>query len=210
MDFLMDSTESAGRELAESGAIKVGQLLTPLTRYKRWSGNFAIDNGAFSRFNVHAFQSLLEREYEHRRLCRFVAIPDVVGDARRTLEVFALTAHDLRSKGWKVALVLQDGIADLAIPWRELDAVFVGGTTKFKESPAAMACAKAAQILGKLVHVGRLNTPDRWDRWAKIADTCDGSGVSRYSHMRQTLVDHVRTGGHTKKRKPKPTSPQAN
>jgi hypothetical protein len=86
-----------------------------------------------------------------------------------------------------------------------LDAVFIGGSTKFKESNAAMACAKAAKILGKIVHVGRINTPERWTRWSKIADSCDGSGVSRYSHMRIRLVEHVRTGAHTKKGKPRST-----
>ena len=206
MHFLMDSTKAAGDELAVDGIVPVGQLLTPLTRYKRWSDFFAIDNGAFSSFHHKAFKALLAREYEHRRLCKFVAVPDVVGDARRTLEVFNLLAHDLKSAGWPVALVLQDGIGDLAIPWRQLAAVFIGGTTKFKESDSAVACAKAARILGKWVHVGRVNTPDRWDKWAKIAHSVDGSGVSRYSHMRTRLVDHVRTSAHTKKGKPRSTS----
>ena len=205
MRFLIDSTKAAGDELAEDGIVPVGQLLTPLTRYKRWSDFFAIDNGAFSSFHHKAFKALLAREYEHRRLCRFVAIPDVVGDARRTLEVFGLLAHDLKSTGWPVALVLQDGIGDLAIPWHQLDAVFVGGSTRFKESDQAMACAKAARILGKWVHVGRVNTPDRWDKWAKIAHSVDGSGVSRYSHMRIRLVDHVRTSVHMKQLSKKQT-----
>lgn len=185
MIVLMDSTHKAAQELVDLG-MEVGQLITPLTGYKRWSDVWAMDNGAYSRFDGDAFQRKLKREWEARHLCKFVCCPDVVGSARRTLEVFRL--YQNRIQGWPLALVLQDGIEDLDIPWDHISAVFIGGTNDFKNSESAMQCAKAAKILDKWVHVGRVNTPERFDRWKDIADSCDGSGLARYTHMRQNLA----------------------
>lgn len=188
MVVLMDSTKAAADELAEGG-VEIGQLLTPLTRYRRWSDTWAIDNGAFSEFNEDAFLALLEREKTQKADCLFVAVPDVVGSARRTLEVFHIYKPKL--VGWSLALVLQDGIEDLDIPWHALAAVFVGGSTEFKRSAAAMHCVKAAKILGKWVHVGRVNTAERRGYWERIADSCDGSGLARYSHMREEYAQEM-------------------
>lgn len=168
----------------------VEQLFTPLTRFanKRPDARFAIDNGAFSNFNRKAFESLLEREKSRRHLCRFVAVPDVVGSARRTLEVFDHWYPQLNQ--WKLALVAQDGQEDLPIPWEFIDAIFIGGTTQWKESDNARAIVKAAKAIGKWVHVGRINTPARFagfKEWG--ADSCDGSGIAQYSHMR-TAIGH--------------------
>ena len=187
MIVLMDSTKAAAEDLSGQG-VEVGQLLTPLTNYKRWSDTWAIDNGAFSSFDAAAFKRLLARQAGSKAGCLFVAAPDIVGNARRTLEVYGHVAHEWLA-GWPRALVLQDGIEDLDIPWGKLDAVFVGGSTEFKGSTAAMDCAKAAKILGKHVHVGRVNTPWRADYWESIADTCDGSGLARYSHMREAYAE---------------------
>lgn len=166
----------------------VEQLLTPLTRFKNRNpeSHFAIDNGAFSKFNRQAFEALLEREDERRHLCRFVAVPDVVGSARRTLEVFdywyPLISH------WPLALVAQDGQQDLPIPWEAISSVFIGGTTEFKESDHSKAIVKAAKAMDKWVHVGRINTPDRFEAFKEWgADSCDGSGIAQYSHMRRAI-----------------------
>src|SRR4051812_16369495 len=82
-----------GQDLAECSAelgCEVGQLLTPLTRYRLRdpSRPWAIDNGAYGKLDVPSFMSLLEREKHHRERCLFVTVPDIVGSARRTLEVF--------------------------------------------------------------------------------------------------------------------------
>lgn len=165
------------------------QLLTPLTRYanRHTDQHFAIDNGAFSRFNRKAFESLLDREWDRRHLCRWVAAPDVVGSARRTLEVFDEWVSLL--EGWPVALVCQDGQENLPIPWSDIAAIFIGGSTKWKESDAAIACIKAAQALGKWVHVGRVNDPARFAGFEALGvDSVDGSGIARYTWMRERLA----------------------
>ncbi len=166
----------------------VEQLLTPLTRYtnRHPAAHFAIDNGAFSNFKRSAFEALLKREQERKHLCRFVAVPDVVASARRTLEVFDYWFPLLG--GWPLALVAQDGQEDLPIAWEHLDAIFIGGTTKWKESDAAIQVIKAAKAMSKWVHVGRVNDPNRFAAFVKLGvDSVDGSGIARYSWMRERL-----------------------
>jgi hypothetical protein len=90
------------------------------------------------------------------------------------------------------ALVLQDGINDVSIPFSKIDAVFVGGTDDFKSSVEAFAAAKAAKMLGKWVHVGRVNTPERLNGWLDFADSIDGSGISRFDWMLAKVVDFLR------------------
>jgi hypothetical protein len=122
---------------------------------------------------------MLDEAHEVRPL--WVTLPDVVGDARRTLELFA--RFEDRAQGLPKALVLQDGIGNLPIPWDRISAVFIGGSDEFKVSREAKAAATAARMLGKLVHVGRVNTAARVRDWLGLADSIDGSGISRYDHM---------------------------
>lgn len=166
----------------------VGQLLTPLTRFRlqRPALPWGMDNGAFARFEEKSFLSLLQREEHHKATCLFVTAPDVVGSARRTLEVFERWKGQLAS--WPIALAIQDGQQDHEIPWDEIAAVFVGGTTEFKLSPQAAHVIKAAKILGKWAHVGRVNDAARFAYFEELgADSIDGTGISRYSHMRRAI-----------------------
>lgn len=197
MMALLDTNEAASVCEAEMGC-PVGQLLTPLTRFtlRDPSRPWAIDNGAFSNFNPKAFLSLLERESHHKTDCLFVALPDMVGAAQRTLELFKLWKP--RLQGWKVALVCQDGLETLPIPWDDLDAVFIGGSTAWKVSGHAANIITAAQVhFGKWVHVGRVNDPNRWKHFEDLgADSCDGTGLARYTHMREAIADrHSSTQG---------------
>jgi hypothetical protein len=171
----------------------VGQLLTPLTRFRLRDPvrPWAIDNGAFAGFDVDAFMALLAREFVHRQHCLFVTVPDVVGSARRTLEVFE--HWRARLGGWRLALACQDGQEDLPVPWGRIDAVFIGGSTNWKGSLAAVQIIRAAQLLGKHVHVGRVNDGVRWKHFEQLGvDTIDGTGISRYSNMREAVADRHR------------------
>lgn len=181
MIALLDTSESLDVCAAELG-LQVGQLLTPLTRFKRKSDLFAIDNGGFSRFDAKAFMSLLKREEEAINLCKFVAVPDVVASARRTLECFEHWYDKINH--WPLALVCQDGQEDLPIPWEQVDAVFIGGSTAWKMSEAAMQIVRAAKIMGKWIHVGRVNDPGRFEHFRGEADSMDGSGIAQYSKQR--------------------------
>lgn len=166
----------------------VEQFLSPDKRFEREriGKMFAIDNGAFAGFNPKSFLALLQRETPNRGLCRFVAVPDVVASAIRTLEVFEHWAPALQE--WPLALVAQDGQETLPIPWDRIAAIFIGGSTDWKLGPYAASCIKAAKAIGKWVHVGRVNTPARYEYFEALgADSIDGTGLSRYSWMREAI-----------------------
>lgn len=189
MKFLIDKSPADVERKAES-ALVGGQLLTPLTRYRNWGGKFAIDNGAFSGFRAGDFKKLLAREVGRKDDCLFVTIPDVVASARRTLELWHF--RNRWTDGWPMALVAQDGLEDLPVPWAELSALFIGGGDPWKDSKASQDLVRTAKTLGVHVHVGRVNTPKRYELFAELgADTCDGSGVAMYDHMLEKIEKHM-------------------
>lgn len=190
MIVLLDTSEDLAVCEAEIGC-EVGQLLTPLTGFRlrdpvgrKW----AVDNGAYSDFNAERYLRRLKRHEHIRPRPLFVSVPDVVGSARRTLELFYHWKDLLR--GWPLALVAQDGLQNFSVPWPYISALFVGGTTHWKLGEHAAACVKAAKALGKHVHIGRINTPDRFTYFMDElkADSCDGSGIAQYSFMREAIA----------------------
>lgn len=188
MIVLLDTSHDLNTCAEELGC-EVGQLLTPLTgfRLRHPEKPWAIDNGAFSGFDEKAFFARLRRQENDKSNCKFVCAPDVVGEAMRTAELFDLFKG--RMAGWPLALVLQDLQEYVRIPWAEIEAVFVGGSTNWKVGPHAAACIKTAKALGKWVHVGRINDPSRFEYFEKLgADSCDGSGIAQYSHMREAIA----------------------
>lgn len=179
MKFLVDTSPAKMSWLVDRELVG-GQLLTPLTRYSNAGGVFAIDNGAFSGFDRKAFSSLLERERENRSRCLFVTCPDVVGSMARTLDLFSNRGLFVPDD-WKVAIVVQDGAENMQLPWHELDAVFIGGRDPWKDSQATADIIRVAKILGKHVHVGRVNQIKRYKHFRDLgADTCDGSSIAMF------------------------------
>ena len=194
MIVMLDTPQDLAECSTQLGGLDVEELFTPLTRrkVKRPDAHFAIDNGAFSTFSSIGFINLLRNHEDRKMLCRFVAVPDVVGDARRTLEVFRHWRKRHELVGWRLAFVCQDGIENLPIPWACVHAVFIGGSTDWKMSKAAAACVKAAKAMDKWVHIGRVNTPGRYEYFADMgADSCDGTGLARYDHMREAFCREI-------------------
>ena len=194
MIALLDNGQDLDQCEAEIG-VPVGQLLTPLTRYnlRDPSRPFAIDNGGYKKLDIAGLLSLMGREEYHKDKCLFVSVPDVVCSARRTLELF----HHFKAlfEGWKIALVCQDGQEDLPMPWEEIDAIFIGGSTSWKCSQHAEHLIRAAKALGKWVHAGRVNDPRRWQHFENLgADSADGTGIARYTHMREAISERDSQG----------------
>ena len=49
---------------------------------------------------------------------------------------------------------------------------------------------EASKVIGKWCHVGRINTPGRLDYFEDLgADSCDGTGLAQYSHMRKKIYE---------------------
>jgi hypothetical protein len=195
MIFMADTSDDLGKLETEMGC-QVEELFTPLTRRnpKRPDAPFACDNGGFSRFDSDEFEKMLAKHRDRRHLCRFVAVPDVVGNARRTLEAFEWWRDKI--SGWPLAFVAQDGIENLTIPWQSIDAIFIGGSTGWKLSKHAADVIRTAIICDKWVHVGRVNTPGRWEYFEGLgAHSCDGTGLARYSWMRQAIYQAANQPG---------------
>ncbi len=190
MRFLIDKSPAHVARKNESDLVG-GQLITPLTGYSDWGGTYGIDNGAYSGFPEVAFQRILNRQEAARERCLFVTCPDIVGAAQRSIELFKRRRRWI-PEGWPVALVAQDGMESLEIPWDELDAIFLGGLDPWKDSRAAADIIKTAKILKKWSHIGRVNTPKRYEHFAALgADTCDGSGVAQYDWMLTKIENHM-------------------
>jgi hypothetical protein len=184
MKIMLDCSPAKITEYRERYAHDFWQLRTPLTGYQIGTTPYGLDNGCFSEFKRSTWERMLDEAEESRPV--FVCLPDIVGDARRTLDLF--DAFKLATSGLPRALVLQDGIGDLEIPWADIDAVFVGGTNTFKLAPECINACKAAKMLNKWVHVGRVNEPKRARNWLGLADSMDGSGISRFDHMLEELL----------------------
>jgi len=187
MKMLIDTGKKIIGLVQDHGDYVLGQLLSPATSYLFLGYPYGIDNSAFSNFDSARFKAVLKRQTDTRDQCLFVACPDIVGSARRTLEVFDQWYPQLVN--WPVALVAQDGMEDMTIPWQLLSAIFIGGTTDWKMSECASDIIRTAKMIGKHVHIGRINTPARFKHFADLcADTCDGSGVARFDWMLAKII----------------------
>src|SRR5690606_18109364 len=95
-------------------------------------------------------------------------------------------------EGWPIALVCQDGQESRRIPWNDIAAVFIGGSTNWKCSVHVEHIIKTAKLLGKWVHAGRVNDPQRFLHFERLGvDSCDGTGLARYSHMRRAIAQRA-------------------
>lgn len=108
--------------------------------------------------------------------CLFATAPDVVGDAVATWERAEPVLPLIRALGLPAALVAQDGLEDMAVPWDGFDVLFIGGTTEWKLSHHARDLIAEARRHGKRVHLGRTNSQLRLETAAMIGcDSADGT-----------------------------------
>jgi hypothetical protein len=172
---------------------RVGHLIVPRARNRATQLNlqprrWAMDNGARAGFDERAFLRMLETHMGHPG-CLFVVAPDVVGDAKATLARWRFWSRLIRGLGWIPAFVAQDGLTSHTTPWSDLGALFIGGTTVFKESRVVRSLCGIAQARGLWVHWGRVNSRRRYALALKAgAQSFDGSGFSRWP---DTNIPHV-------------------
>ena len=158
----------------------MGKMVVPLSRSARASVvgvPWGIDNGCFTqgeRFNLDGYLRWLDKL--PRSGCLFATAPDVVGDAEATLARSRNVLPVIRDLGYPAALVAQDGLEALDVPWETFDALFIGGTTEWKLSEAAYELIAEAKAQRKHVHCGRVNS---WPRFRAMAlagcDSADGT-----------------------------------
>lgn len=176
------------RRLADRYHDYLGVLMTPQNGNRLCSLPlpWAADNAAFSKPDDAKFSRLCVGSWALDRYHPplWVAVPDVVGDHAATLRLFTWWCDEWRSEygciPFPLAFVLQDGCNTAEVPWGEIEAVFVGGSTQFKLRECE-SLVTAAKDRGKLVHVGRVNTLRRLRFAYDIgADTVDGTAFSMF------------------------------
>lgn len=188
MRILVSGATATVRRLADQYRDHLGVLMTPQNGNRLCSLPlpWAADNAAFSNPDDAKFSRLCVESWGLDRYHppMWVAVPDVVGDHAATLRLFTWWCDEWRSEygciPFPLAFVLQDGCHTAEVPWDEIAAVFVGGSTAFKLRESE-ALVRAAKDCGKLVHVGRVNTLRRL-RFAYDlgADTVDGTAFSMF------------------------------
>jgi hypothetical protein len=170
---------------------RVGHLVVPASHNKAESlgltpGRWAMDNGAFGGgFDPGQFVTMLEH-FAEQPGCLFVTAPDVIyksgiGDAAATLRKWTFWSRLIRGLGFAPAFVAQDGLREDQVPWDEMGALFIGGSTAFKEGDFARSLCGYAKARGIWVHWGRVNGKRRYEL-ALIAgaDSIDGTGFSMF------------------------------
>ena len=184
LKFLIDgSAVRIAQRRLQAGELIEGQLLTPLTGYRRCEEVWAVDNGGFKKAMPDRWARILSRHWELRHQCLFAAVPDKIESHKETLTMWEDYHH--LADGYKKAFVAQNGYDGHP---SNAQALFIGGSNNFKDSLEVDQVVEEALSGGLHVHIGRVNTFKRFWHFHRLgAHTCDGSGISKYDHMLEKL-----------------------
>jgi len=189
-------------------ARQIGYIDTPAQGNKRPAGVvWCADNGCFGKGwpGSEKWLAWLEKNADDAADCLFATAPDVVGDAAATLDRSAPFLPKIRALGYPAALVAQNGLENLEVPWDTFDVLFIGGSLEclpcrfvwpsdrkpkrgercplcwrmlreWKLSTASAALVRDAKARGKWVHMGRVNSGRRYQYAHHIGcDSVDGT-----------------------------------
>jgi hypothetical protein len=155
-----------------------------ITQGGPWAGDLgALVNNSDLNVKMIDFAAVpewLKKMESYRETCLFIAGFDVLFDAQETLDAY----HEFKDyfKGWPLAYVAQNGAENLPIP-DDCAAVFIAGTTEWKESHEAITVIQQAQAMGKHIHIGRVN----WWRRYQIFAALPGSENFTFDGNRQAF-----------------------
>jgi hypothetical protein len=167
---------------------RLGHLYSPDAQRGPWPWfPYALDNGAFSAWDQasNTWDESAWSEAAWRRLLvwsqttgqrpRWAIVPDVPGDAARTLERWATFAPVVRDMGIPAALAVQDGMTPDDVRSLGADVIAVGGSTEWKWATVASWAAAFPRV-----HLLRCNSPARLAELDGLGvESCDGTGWSR-------------------------------
>lgn len=170
-----NNTGKIFRDLFNKYPDRVALLISPEGfRPHRFKYPYAIDNGAFKRFDEKKFFKMLD----YIKCCPaplFVVCPDVVGCHYRTLALWTHYYPVLKKYDYPIAFVAQDGCKSTDIP-ENADWIFVGGLDPWKTNNIHRFIG-----LGKPVHVGRVNGMGRLKYCESLGvKSIDGTGWLRF------------------------------
>lgn len=160
---------------------------------------WALDNGKFAvwsagkEWDEKRYWDMLDKAYTKNRPPEWVVVPDAVGQADETLDLWHEWAPGLRDiYGFTLALAVQDGMTAGMVKRACLpllpDVVFVGGTTRFKWRTLTDWCKNFERV-----HVGRVNTEKQlWMVERAGAESSDGTGWFRGDPVNGEQVRQLR------------------
>lgn len=121
---------------------------------------WVMDNGVFTGlFDESVWKKTLDKLSPYQQTCLFIVTPDVVADSKETEKKWVQYSPLIKDMGYKAGFVAQDGC--LSIP-DDADALFIGGSTHFKLSTAAMNLVHCSIQKGLWIHMGRVNSKRRF------------------------------------------------
>lgn len=178
-----------------------GKFVNP-TRWFDLTGwhTWIADNGAFKGFDQDVFYKAIRVLLPYKSTCKAIVVPDVPFHWDQTLAKFRDWSPSLRRMGFPIALAVQDGATPDNIPFGEIDALFVGGSTEWKRQqtrishhaelplfsgiPVAVShstivsdIVREAKARGLWVHIGRSanSIKQLWYAYQLGADSVDGT-----------------------------------
>ena len=149
---------------------------------------YALDNGAFScwdmssnEFNDTAWEKMLPKWREllfwaqcQEHKARWAIVPDVVGNATRTLKRWGEYAPMVQDAQIPLAIAVQDGMTVQQVRRLEIqpEVIAIGGTTDWKWKTVNQWVEAFPRV-----HVLRCNMPAKlYDLEAMGVESCDGTG----------------------------------
>lgn len=171
--FLMENPQLH----THTGWFATPTTLYPFQTYQAISGYLGLDNGAFTDFNESRYLNMVHRCNASLFPVKWITLPDVVGDAKATRDLFDRWQDRV---SLPKAFVAQDGAESLELPWDRFVCLFIGGTTDWKLSRHAGVLIKEARKRDKTVHMGRVNSQKRIRYAYQLGvDSVDGSGYNK-------------------------------
>jgi hypothetical protein len=157
MIYLATPPSGVVRDAIAAGHL--GQLVTPRGGHRVVPGAaWALDNGCYSdAWREDGWLRGLER-YAAVPGCLFAVVPDVVGDAPATDDLWRRWAPIVKSHGFAAAYVLQNGAREIP---DDADAVFTGGDNEWKLGRDSLALVREAKARRLWCHMGRVNSARR-------------------------------------------------
>lgn len=143
---------------------------------------WAADNDCFRGLDPDGYLRMLDRiSLADLSRLLFVSVPDVVADHHSTAALFRYWYPALEKRNLPAAFVAQDGASIDGIPWQDVRAIFIGGSTRWKLGASSERIIRYAKKRGKWVHVGRVNTQERLRHCIALGvDSADGTQFSRW------------------------------
>lgn len=177
--YMTPPSTEAIREQLRAGVL--GAIMTPAQGNRLEEGWWwCADNGVFGDAypGDEDFLAWLTTMRPFADRCLFAVAPDVVGDFFATWRRSCDMLQRIRDLGFPAAIVAQDSMEFCDWwDWDDFDALFIGGSTSWKLSPAAANLARCARSIGHHIHMGRVNSEIRYQYAHHITEAHSADGT---------------------------------